>query len=51
MRAIHKTSCGSPDVLSLIDLDTPQPTDDQVLVQVEAASLNTADLDRCRRHR
>lgn len=48
MKAIHKTSYGSPDVLSLVDLDRPQPTGDQVLVQVQAASLNTADLDHLR---
>lgn len=48
MRAIHKTSYGSADVLSLVDLDRPKPTGDEVLVRVEAASLNTADLDHLR---
>jgi NADPH:quinone reductase-like Zn-dependent oxidoreductase len=45
MKAILKTSYGSPDVLSLAELDKPKPTGDRVLVRVEAASLNTADLD------
>jgi NADPH:quinone reductase-like Zn-dependent oxidoreductase len=45
MKAILKTSYGSPDVLSLAELDKPEPTGDRVLVRVEAASLNTADLD------
>lgn len=48
MRAIQKTSYGSPDVLTLVDLDKPAPTGHQVLVKVEAASLNTADLDHLR---
>lgn len=45
MKAILKTNYGSPDVLSLAELDKPEPTGDRVLVRVEAASLNTADLD------
>lgn len=48
MKAIHKTSYGSPGVLSLVDLHKPQPTGDQVLVKVHVASLNTADLDHLR---
>lgn len=48
MKAIQRTSYGSPDVLTLVDLDKPEPTGDRVLVKVEAASLNTADLDHLR---
>ncbi|HLU31895.1 MAG TPA: alcohol dehydrogenase catalytic domain-containing protein, partial [Acidimicrobiia bacterium] len=45
MKAILKDSYGSPDVLILAEVDKPEPVGDQVLVRVEAASLNTADLD------
>jgi NADPH:quinone reductase-like Zn-dependent oxidoreductase len=48
MKAIQKKSYGPPDVLTLAELDKPQPTGGQVLVRVEAASLNTADLDHLR---
>jgi NADPH:quinone reductase-like Zn-dependent oxidoreductase len=36
---------GSPDVVRVVDVETPVPTADQVLVQVRAASVNRADLD------
>ncbi|HSJ35926.1 MAG TPA: NAD(P)-dependent alcohol dehydrogenase [Acidimicrobiia bacterium] len=45
MKAILMDSYGSPDVLVLAEVDKPEPAGDQVLVRVEAASLNTADLD------
>lgn len=48
MKAILKDSYGSPDVLVLAEVDKPEPAGDQVLVRVEAASLNTADLDLLR---
>jgi NADPH:quinone reductase-like Zn-dependent oxidoreductase len=48
MQAIVWPSYGSPDVLQLQDVPKPEPTDDQVLVRVAAASLNRADLDYLR---
>lgn len=48
MRAVLRERYGSPDVLRVTDLDLPTPTGDQVLVKVEAASLNSADLDHLR---
>lgn len=48
MKAIQKASYGPPDILAVAELDKPEPVGDQVLVRVEAASLNTADLDHLR---
>lgn len=48
MRAIVKDRYGPPDVLYVDELDVPIPGDDQVLVKVQAASLNTADSDHLR---
>ena len=45
MKAVRRHSYGPPDVLEVVDVDTPEPIADQVLVRVAAASLNTADLD------
>ena len=45
MKALVRDRYGSPDILRFEELDTPVPTGDQVLVKVEAASLNAADLD------
>jgi len=45
MRAIVRERYGSPDVVSLTEIDKPAPGRDQVLVKVRAASINTADLD------
>jgi NADPH:quinone reductase-like Zn-dependent oxidoreductase len=36
---------GPPEVVELVELDRPEPTGDQVLVEVRAASVNRADLD------
>jgi len=44
MKAIVRTKYGSPDVLQLKDVEKPTPTDNEVLVQVHAASINKADL-------
>ena len=44
MRAIVHCEYGSPDVLTLVDVEKPTPTDDQVLVKVHAASVNPLDL-------
>ena len=48
MQAIVWPRYGSPDVLQLEDVPKPRPVEDQVLVQVVAASLNRADLDYLR---
>lgn len=45
MKAIVYNRYGSPDVLRLQEVDKPTPKDTDVLVKVQAASLNAADLD------
>ena len=45
MRAVVRSGYGGPDALSWADLPKPVPTDDQVLVRIRAASLNSGDLD------
>ena len=43
MKAIVQDKYGSPDVLNLRDVDKPEPLDDEVLVRIHAAAVNTAD--------
>jgi NADPH:quinone reductase-like Zn-dependent oxidoreductase len=43
MKAIVQTEYGSPDVLSLQEVDKPLLTANRVLVQVRAASINAGD--------
>lgn len=43
MKAIVQNSYGSPEVLQLKEVDRPEIKDDQVLVRVDAASLNAGD--------
>jgi NADPH:quinone reductase-like Zn-dependent oxidoreductase len=43
MKAIVRNRYGSPDVLELVEIDKPEPTDDEVLVRVRAVSVNPAD--------
>ena len=43
MKAIVYHTYGSPDVLKLEDVQKPVPQDDEVLVQVHAASVNAGD--------
>ena len=43
MKAIVHYEYGSPDVLRLVEIERPVPGDDQVLIRVRAASLNTLD--------
>lgn len=44
MKAIVITEPGGPDVLQLLDRPTPTPASGEVLIRVEAAGLNRADL-------
>lgn len=43
MKAIIHEKYGSPDVLQLVEVEKPTPGDDEVLVEVKAASLNAYD--------
>jgi NADPH:quinone reductase len=43
MRAIQITEWGGPEVMKLVDLDPPEPDDDQVLIRVTRAGVNWAD--------
>jgi NADPH:quinone reductase-like Zn-dependent oxidoreductase len=43
MKAIVRNTYGSPDVLELVEIDKPDPPDDEVLVRVRAVSVNPAD--------
>jgi len=44
MKAIVNTTYGSPDVLQFKEVARPTPQDNEVLVQVHAASVNAAEL-------
>jgi NADPH:quinone reductase-like Zn-dependent oxidoreductase len=43
VKAIVRDDYGSPGVLELVDLDKPEPGDGEVLVRVNATSVNPAD--------
>jgi NADPH:quinone reductase-like Zn-dependent oxidoreductase len=43
MKAIVYTHYGSPDVIQLREIEKPTPADDEVLVHVQAASVNAYD--------
>jgi NADPH:quinone reductase-like Zn-dependent oxidoreductase len=43
MKAIAQTRYGSPDVLTLTEVERPVPQDNQVLVQVHAAAVHAGD--------
>ncbi len=43
MKAIVCTKYGSPDVLQLREVEKPVPQEDEVLIQIHAASLNSRD--------
>ncbi len=48
MKAVVFTKYGSPDVLELMEVEKPTPTDDQVLVKIHAAAANPLDWHRMR---
>ncbi len=48
MKAIVCTKYGIPDVLELREVEKPTPNEDEALVKVHAASLNSADLEMLR---
>ncbi len=43
MKAIVYTKYGPPDVLQLKEVERPTPTDDEVLIKVQAVSVNRSD--------
>src|ERR1700681_1286087 len=44
MRAIQMTEFGGPEVLQLVELPKPQPGPEEVLIRVNRAGLNFADV-------
>lgn len=48
MKAIVYREYGSPEVLSLEEVDKPTPGDDEVLIKIRAASVNSWDYDLLR---
>ena len=45
MKAVVYTKYGSPDVLKLKEVEKPVPKDDEVLIKIHAASINSWDWD------
>lgn len=43
MRAVQQQTLGEPDVLAVVDLPRPTPRTNEVLIRVEAASVNPTD--------
>jgi len=44
MKAIVYTKYGTPDVLELVEIEKPQPEDDEVLIRNYGSSINTIDV-------
>ena len=45
MKTLAFTKYGSPDFLNLKEIETPTPNDDEVLVKIHAASINSWDYE------
>ncbi len=45
MKGVVYTKYGSPDVLQLKEVEKPVPRDDEILIKVHAASINSWDWD------
>lgn len=43
MKAVRISGFGGPEVLELVDIEKPEPADDEVLIRVRAASVNPVD--------
>jgi NADPH:quinone reductase-like Zn-dependent oxidoreductase len=43
MRAVQITRFGGPEIMDVVDLPDPVPTDGQVLYDVRSAGVNFAD--------
>ncbi len=50
MKAIVCPKYGSPDVLQLQEVAKPAPMDDEVLIKIHAASINSRDWRLMRAH-
>ncbi|SDJ50011.1 quinone oxidoreductase family protein [Salimicrobium halophilum] len=48
MKAIQFSNYGEPDVLEEVDIDTPEPEEGEVLLEVKAVGVNFADTARRR---
>jgi hypothetical protein len=48
MKAVVRSRYGPPGVLRLMDVETPAPRDNEVLVKVRAVSLNASDWEALR---
>lgn len=48
VKAVQLTTFGGPDVLELIDVHEPSPGPGQILIKVESAAINFADIMRRR---